>query len=103
MLTKEQLTQFFIEHDYDETGLKKRVVTQTADGLTVTFSLIEWMQSNIEDGAPSGVTHSSIFREELISVLEGEQDYNIDELEKINSPTAAPNRARARTEETESR
>jgi hypothetical protein len=83
MVTKEQLTQFFIERDYDETGLKKRIVTQTADGLTVTFSIIEWMQSNIEDGAPSGAKHSSIFRDELISILEGEPTCNIDELEKI--------------------
>ncbi len=82
-LSKEKLEEFFTSRDYDETGLTKRQVAQTPAGLTVTFDLQQWNNSNIEDGAPLGVKHSSIFRDELISILEGEPTCNIDELEKI--------------------
>ena len=82
-LTKEKLEQLFTEHDYDGAGLTLRKVEQTADGLTVTFNMAEWLQSTITFGAPSGSINSCLFEAELKSLLSQDTNFDPDEVDQL--------------------
>ena len=88
VLSGQRLDELFTEHDYDET-LPTRIVQKTDDGLTVSFEMAQWIQSNIDQGAPAGARNTELFEAELKSILEG-TEFNLAEVEKITIRQLAP-------------
>ena len=88
VLSGQRLAELFTEHDYDET-LPTRIVKKTDEGLTVSFEMAQWIQSNIDQGAPAGARNTELFEAELKSILEG-AEFNLTEVEKITIHQLAP-------------
>jgi hypothetical protein len=88
VLSGQRLAELFTEHDYDET-LPTRIVKKTDDGLTVSFEMAQWIQSNIDQGSPAGARNTELFEAELKSILEG-TEFNHTEVEKITIHQLAP-------------
>ena len=88
VLSGQRLAELFTEHDYDET-LPTRIVKKTDDGLTVSFEMAQWIQSNVYLGAPAGARNTELFEAELKSILEG-AEFNLAEVEKITIHQLAP-------------
>ncbi len=81
-LTKKKLKELFVLAQYAESGLTKRVVTQTPAGLTVTFSLVEWLKYNSDIGASSGSMNNELFEAELKSTLCRDSNFDPDEVDQ---------------------
>ena len=85
----QKLEDLFKSYDYDDV-LPNRLIKDTAQGVTVTFDLTDWKHANMEDGAPD-LSNSEIFKEELISCLEGEQLVTWGEASQIVVRQLEPN------------
>jgi tRNA(Ile2) C34 agmatinyltransferase TiaS len=51
--------------------------------------MAQWIQSNIDQGAPAGARNTELFEAELKSILEG-TEFNLTEVEKITIQQLAP-------------